>query len=59
MATEATQGAGTSRERTPDDLPDVVKEAIAEREAAIARGEIVPAFTADGFKIADEVIDDD
>ena len=55
MATEATESPGPARERTPDDLPDVVKEALAEREAAIARGEQVPQFDADGFEIVGEV----
>lgn len=38
--------------------PDVVQAALAEREAAIARGEPVPRFDADGFEITDEVIAD-
>ncbi len=47
MATPpATQQA--NRERTADDMPDMVKAALAEREAAILAGQPVPKFDEDG-----------
>lgn len=51
MVTTADQGDTLGRERTPDDLPDIVKEALAEREAAIARGETVPEFDENGMEV--------
>ncbi len=39
------------RPRTPDDLPDVVKEALAAQEAALAAGMGCPQFDENGLEV--------
>ena len=40
-----------NRERTPDDLPDVVKEALVAQEAALAAGMGCPQFDENGLEV--------
>lgn len=37
--------------RSAEHLPEFAQKALADREAAIARGEAVPEFDADGFEV--------
>ncbi|MGK0740447.1 hypothetical protein ACSHWG_00960 [Leucobacter sp. Z1108] len=53
MATRADPAQTLNRERTPDDLPDIVKQALAEHASAIARGDIAPQYDEHGFEVTE------